>query len=117
MNKSILPAVFAVFILLTGTMAGSFDLIQQADGAAMKAKGTSTNQFGSATKNKVCGDRLCSEPREGTKEEVPEEEAPVEEVPEEEAPVEEVPEEEAPVEEAVPPKAPVTTMEPKLKDK
>jgi hypothetical protein len=100
MIKSILPAVFAVFILLTGTLAGSFDLIQQADGAAMKAKGTGTNQYGSATKNKVCGDRLCSEPREGTKEEAPVEEAPVEE---------------APVEEVVPPKAPVTTMEPKAK--
>jgi hypothetical protein len=110
MIKSILPAVFAIFVLLTGTIAGSIDLIPQADAAAMKAKGTGTNQYGSATKNKVCGDRLCSEPREVTKE-VPVEEAPVEEAPVEEAPVEEAPVEE-PVKEAVPPKAPVTTMEP-----
>jgi len=104
MNKSILPAVFAIFVLLTGTIAGSIDLIPQADAAAMKAKGTGTNKYGSATKNKVCGDRLCSEPREVPKEEVPVEEAPVEE-----APVEE------PVKEAVPPKAPVTTIAPKAK--
>jgi hypothetical protein len=89
-------------------------LIPQADGAAMKAKGTSTNKYGSTTKNKVCGDRLCSEPREET----PKEEQPVEEEapPAEEEPVA-PPAEEEPVappaeEEPAPPEVSVTTMEP-----
>jgi hypothetical protein len=121
MIKSMLTAVFAVFILLTGTLVGSIDLLPQADAAAMKAKGTGTNQYGSATKNKVCGDRLCSEPREVKKEE-PKVEEETEEtvVPEEE--MEETTEtptepEKEPVKEAVPPKDQAPTMEPHAEKK
>jgi len=120
MIKSILPAVFAVFVLLTGTIAGSIDLIPQTDAAAMKAKGTGTNQFGSATKNKVCGDRLCSEPREEKKEEP----AVEEEVKEEDTKTEDEKSESTtetptePVKESgAQPEAPVTTMEPKVEKK
>jgi hypothetical protein len=124
MIKSTLPAVFAAFILLTGALAGSIDLIPQADAVAMKAKGVSQNQFGSATKNKVCGDRLCSEPKEGTKEEPAVEEEPVKEettkTEEESEPTTETPTEpvKEPVkEETTPTKAPVTTMKPKAERK
>jgi hypothetical protein len=117
MNKSILYTVFAVFVLLTGTIVDSVDLLPQADAAAMKAKGTGTNQYGSATKNKVCGDRLCSEPREVKKEEPPVEEETKEEaaVPEEAEEVTKTPTapEEEPVKETeVQPEAPVKPMEP-----
>ena len=125
MIKSTLPAVFAAFILLSGALVGSIDLIPQADAAAMKAKGTYTNQFGASTKNKVCGDRLCSEPKAVKKEEPKVEEKKQEEAAKAEekeknqyateTPTEPVKE---PVkEETVPPKAPVTTMEPKAERK
>ena len=114
MIKSILPAIFAAFILLTGTLAGSIDFIPHADGAAMKAKGTYTNQFGSSTKNKVCGDRLCSEPREEKKKEetakAGEENQPTTETTTE-------PEKQPVKETEAQPVAPVTTMEPKAERK
>jgi len=56
MTKTIL-AIFAVAVLLTGTIAGPAGFIQSAD--ALKSKGTSASNINS---NKVCGDRLCSEP-------------------------------------------------------
>ena len=99
MIKSILPAVFAAFILLTGTIAGSIVLIPMADAAAMKSKGTGTNQFGSATKNKVCGDRLCSQPKEAKMKEQPKTEEKMKEQPKAEEKMKEQP------------KAPVATME------
>ena len=60
MNKELLAA-FGITILLTVTVATSVDLgnIQTADAA--KAKGTTTQKYGAATKSQVCGDRLCSE--------------------------------------------------------
>ena len=91
MIKSILPAVFAAFILLTGTIAGSIVFIPMGDAAAMQSKGHVTGQYGSATKNKVCGDRLCSEPKAEEK-------------------MKEQPKAEEKMKEQ--PKAPVATMEP-----
>jgi len=58
MNKQ-LTVVFSIAILLTVTVVASIDLSQTADAA--KAKGTTTQKYGSATKSQVCGDRLCSE--------------------------------------------------------
>jgi hypothetical protein len=57
MNKQLI--VFSIAILLTVTVVSSFDLSQTAD--ATKAKGTTTQKYGSATKSQVCGDRMCSE--------------------------------------------------------
>lgn len=50
---------FSIAILLTVTVVASVDLSQTADAA--KAKGTTTQKYGSATKSLVCGDKLCSE--------------------------------------------------------
>lgn len=58
MNKK-LSVVFSIAILLTVTVVASVDLSQTAE--AIKSKGTTTQKYGSATKSKVCGDRLCSE--------------------------------------------------------
>jgi hypothetical protein len=58
MNKQ-LTVVFSIAILLTVTVVASVDLTQTADAA--KAKGTTNQKYGSATKSQVCGDRLCSE--------------------------------------------------------
>ncbi|AFS83280.1 hypothetical protein [Candidatus Nitrosopumilus sediminis] len=57
MTITTLIAIFAVAVLLTGTIAGPMGVIQSVDAA--KSKGTFTNKINS---NKVCGDRLCSEP-------------------------------------------------------
>ncbi len=57
MIKTTFIAIFVVAVLLTGTITGPVGMIQYAD--ALKAKGTSTNNINS---NKICGDRLCSEP-------------------------------------------------------
>ncbi len=46
-------------ILMTAAIAASIDLVQFAE--ATKAKGNKVRTYGSATKNIVCGDRLCSE--------------------------------------------------------
>ena len=56
MIKITLLAIFAVSVLLTGTIAGTAVLLQPAD--ALKSKGNSMTEIGS---KKVCGDRLCSE--------------------------------------------------------
>jgi DNA-binding beta-propeller fold protein YncE len=52
--------IFLSVILLTAGLAAVMDFAP--DALALKAKGVSNSQFGSATKDKVCGDRLCSEP-------------------------------------------------------
>ncbi|QLH03341.1 hypothetical protein C5F47_07170 [Nitrosopumilus cobalaminigenes] len=57
MTKTTFIAIFAVAVLLTGTIAGPIGVVQSAD--ALKSKGTSASSINS---NKVCGDRLCSEP-------------------------------------------------------
>jgi len=54
-----------ISILLTAGIAASVDVIEDAD--ALKSKGTRQQKYGSATKNLVCGDKLCSE-IEGTPE-------------------------------------------------
>jgi len=64
MNKQ-LAVVFSIAILLTVTVVASIDLTQTADAA--KAKGTTTQKYGSATKSLVCGDKLCSEVSESEK--------------------------------------------------
>ncbi|MBT8252087.1 MAG: hypothetical protein KJO99_04565, partial [Nitrosopumilus sp.] len=65
MTKTIL-AIFTVAVLLTGTIAGPAGFIQSAD--ALKSKGNSASVINS---NKVCGDRLCSEPPTEVKKEEP----------------------------------------------
>lgn len=55
-NKIIILAIFAVAILLTGTIAGPMGLIQSAD--ALKNNGTPVSPINS---KKVYGDKLCSE--------------------------------------------------------
>jgi len=56
MTKTSLVALFAIVVLVAGSIAGPVALLQPAD--AMKSKGTETREIGS---KKVCGDRLCSE--------------------------------------------------------
>jgi len=48
-----------ITILLTAGIAASVDVIEDAN--ALKSKGTRNQQYGSATKNLVCGAQLCSE--------------------------------------------------------
>ena len=59
MIKITILAIFAVSVLLTGTIAGTTVLLQPAE--ALKGQGVSTSQYGKETKDIVCGDRLCSE--------------------------------------------------------
>ncbi len=59
MNKKKLSVLFTIGILLTVAVVASIDISQTAD--AVKSKGVKTQKYGQATKNKVCGDRLCSE--------------------------------------------------------
>jgi hypothetical protein len=54
-----LSVLFSVAILLTVSVVASVEFNQTAD--ALKSKGTSNPKYGSDTKSKVCGDRLCSE--------------------------------------------------------
>ena len=61
-NKTTTLAIFAVAVLLTGTIAGPIGLIQSAD--ALKSKGNPVKEVNS---KKVCGDRLCSEIRKEVK--------------------------------------------------
>ncbi len=58
--KNITLLVFIPLILSIGIAPALpfFDVVQEAD-ALTKASGVGSKQFGSATKNKVCGDRLC----------------------------------------------------------
>ena len=58
MNKQF-AILFSIVLLLTVTIVTSIDVLPTAD--ATKAKGTSTQKYGTATKSIVCGDRLCSE--------------------------------------------------------
>jgi len=103
MTRKILTILFLTTILMTSAIAVSVELLPQAD-AVTKSAGTPSQQYGSATKDKVCGDKLCSETGGKTKtpsvpkKEVipsePEEETPSE--PEEETPSEPVSEKETP---------------------
>jgi len=103
MTRKILTVLFLTTILMTSAIAVSIELLPQA-GAVTKSAGTPSQQYGSATKDKVCGDKLCSETGGKTKtpsvpkKEVipsePEEETPSE--PEEETPSEPVSEKETP---------------------
>ena len=58
-NKTIFAALFTISILLLGTMISPMNILPSAD--ALKGQGVSTAKYGSATKNTVCGDKLCSE--------------------------------------------------------
>ena len=79
MTKTTLSILFVAVILMTAVITSSIDLVQFAEGT--KSKGKYNRQYGSATKNIVCGNRLCSETAEVTK--IP---SPPEEVTEETAP-------------------------------
>src|SRR3990172_5969284 len=59
MTRKILTVLFLTTILMTSAIAVSIELLPQAD--ATKSAGTPSQQYGSATKDKVCGDKLCSE--------------------------------------------------------
>src|SRR3970040_1290389 len=59
MTSKILTVLFLTTILMTSAIAVSIELLPQADAA--KSAGTPSQQYGSATKDKVCGDKLCSE--------------------------------------------------------
>jgi hypothetical protein len=59
MTRKIITVLLLTTILMTSAIAVSIELLPQAD--AIKSAGTTNNQFGSATKTKVCGDKLCSE--------------------------------------------------------
>ncbi len=52
-------SIFLSVILLTAGLAAVMDFAP--DAFALKAKGITNTQYGSATKTIVCGDRLCSE--------------------------------------------------------
>ncbi|RMW40206.1 MAG: hypothetical protein EA446_00465 [Nitrosopumilus sp.] len=56
--KTRYSALFLVAIVLSMAIVGQIDLIQTAD--AVKAQGTKSMKYGLATKDKVCGDRLCT---------------------------------------------------------
>ncbi|RDJ31296.1 MAG: hypothetical protein DWQ18_03185 [Crenarchaeota archaeon] len=58
MTRTILLAIFATVILLTGTVATPLGMYQTAD--AVKSKGNESTVINS---KKVCGDRLCSDPK------------------------------------------------------
>ncbi len=51
-------ALFLVAIVLSMAIVAQIDFIESAD--AVKAKGTKSMKYGMATKDKVCGDRLCT---------------------------------------------------------
>ncbi|MHA7734920.1 hypothetical protein [Nitrosopumilus sp. S6] len=57
--------VFSICILFLGTIAAPLNTIQSAD--ALKGQGVPTAQYGSGTKNIVCGDKLCSEVKSAEK--------------------------------------------------
>jgi len=59
MSRTVPTILFMITILFTAGIAASADLIQDAEAA--KSKGTKIQKYGSATKNLVCGDKLCSE--------------------------------------------------------
>ena len=59
MTKTILSILFISAVLITGTIAASVSLLEDAEAA--KAQGKTTKQFGKKITGIVCGDRLCSE--------------------------------------------------------
>ena len=59
MKKTVITAITVVSVLFAVTMTVPVEFAQTAD--ATKASGVKNSQYGHATKNKVCGDRLCSE--------------------------------------------------------
>ena len=52
-------SILIIGILLGFTTVVPLDILPEAE--ALKSKGTPSNAYGSATKDKVCGDKLCSE--------------------------------------------------------
>ena len=60
MTKTILSILFISAILITGAIAASVSLLEDAEAA--KAQGKTSGQYGKKTAGIVCGDRLCSEP-------------------------------------------------------
>ncbi|MFB3096260.1 MAG: hypothetical protein ACE1YX_01020, partial [Nitrosopumilaceae archaeon] len=60
MTKTILSILFISAILITGAIAASVSLLEDAEAA--KAHGKTSGQYGKKTAGIVCGDRLCSEP-------------------------------------------------------
>ena len=60
--------VLIISVLLGAAIFGPLDVLPQVD--ALKSQGRTSGEYGSATRDKVCGDRLCSEiPKDSTKEE------------------------------------------------
>ena len=60
MTRTILSILFISAILITGAIAASVSLLEDAEAA--KAQGKTSGQYGKKTAGIVCGDRLCSEP-------------------------------------------------------
>ena len=58
-NKITFAALFMISVLLLGTMATPMNILPSAE--ALKGQGVPSAKYGSATKNQVCGDKLCSE--------------------------------------------------------
>ena len=56
MTKTVIVAMFAIVVLVAGSISGPIAYLQPAE--AIKSKGTGLPEIGS---KKVCGDRLCSE--------------------------------------------------------
>ena len=58
--KNQIFSIFVIGVLLVGFVTiVPLDMLPEAE--ALKSKGTSNSEYGSATKDKVCGDKLCSE--------------------------------------------------------
>jgi glyoxylase-like metal-dependent hydrolase (beta-lactamase superfamily II) len=57
--KNKIFSILIIGILLGFTTIAPLNVLPEAE--ALKSKGTPSNAYGSATKDKVCGDRLCSE--------------------------------------------------------
>jgi len=77
MTKTILSILFISAILITGAIAASVSLLEDAEAA--KAQGKTSGQYGKKTAGIVCGDRLCSESAPAPEPEPAPEPAPVEE--------------------------------------
>jgi hypothetical protein len=76
MTRKILTTIFLTTILMTSAIVFSVEILPQAD-AVTKSSGTPAKVYGSSTKDKVCGDKLCSETGGKTKiPSVPKEETP-----------------------------------------
>ena len=55
---------FITSVLMLGAVSAPLNLIRSAD--ALKEQGVPPSQYGSATKDIVCGDKLCSEVKKET---------------------------------------------------